>query len=278
MLFKDKKIQEQYICDGFVVVKVYDDQTQLDLINLFNQTHKSNKTGLLPSLRFGSALDNIKLHYEIAEIVTASLSSIFKDFDFVANHFITKTTGDTNEFRLHQDWNVVDENKYLAAHIWSPLQPTNQKNGGLFVIRKSHTFFQNYRSGSLGIPFINSTGLVYEKICSVNLSPGEAIIYNQALFHGSYPNLSLEDRNVVLTSIKPSDAPMLYYHKKEITRETTFISSYHITSEILFEQIRHLEQGAPPVECKTVNEFSFSGLENRKIDNTLFEKYIEKRK
>jgi hypothetical protein len=271
MLFKNKDLLEQYLNEGFVIIKLYNENTVNCMKNLYQKNYVKGGNGLLPSLRFGSAEENIRLHYEIGEMVKESLNAFFEDFDFVANHFITKTVGENNEFRLHQDWNVVNERQYIAAHIWSPLQPTNEENGGLFVVKKSHHFFKNYRSGSLGIPFIDSTEKLRKNIVSANLLPGDAIVYNQALFHGSYPNLSNEDRKVVLTSIKPSQAPMVYYHKTGNENGGICIELFEISPEILFEQVSKLEKGETPVSAISHESFVYSGYENRAIDNVIFE-------
>src|SRR5688572_5394153 len=129
MLFKNKLVLDNFLTDGFVTLKLFGNEEVQKLSTLFTHFSNGNLKGLLPSLRYGSPAKNIDLHYELGAIVTEALDKHFEEYDFVANHFIIKTAFDSNEFRLHQDWNVVDENKYIAAHIWCPMQDTNELNG-----------------------------------------------------------------------------------------------------------------------------------------------------
>jgi len=274
MLFKEKKLYESFIKDGFVVIQIYDDQELNNLHNLYKDSQTINAQGLVPSLRIGNAEQNISLHHQIAEIVTPAFNRLFDNYDFVANHFITKTAKNNSEFRLHQDWNVVNENEFIAAHVWAPMQATNPDNGGLFVVEGSHNFFNNYRSGSLSIPFIDTTEKVKSSAIFFDLNPGEAIVYNQCLFHGSTQNKSPENRKTLLCSIKPKQAKMMYYHTDDCNEKPLRISGYEINPEFLFRHISLLEKGLFPDNEKLINEITYFGITSKEINNNNFESFI----
>jgi hypothetical protein len=274
MLFKDKSLYELYCKDGYVVLSLFDDNKLSVLKELYQKNTIAHEKGLLPSLRYRSSLDKIAEYNDLAAIVDTHLKEHFENFDFVANHFITKTANNPDEFKLHQDWNVTDESKFIAAHIWCPLQETNEKNGGLFVVKGSHRFFNNYRSGSLGIPFITATEKVKQHITSFNLKQGEAIVYNQALFHGSHPNNTDTDRKVVLSCIKPKEAPMLIYHKEGVDDAGIRIKAYNITPNMLLEQITELEKGVVPANASLYSDFIVTALQQKEINNYNFEECL----
>jgi hypothetical protein len=274
MLFKDKSLYELYRKDGYVVLPLFDDNYLGALKELYQKNTIGQEKGLLPSLRYRSNDEKVTEYNDIAAIVDTALRRYFEDFDYVANHFITKTANNPDEFRLHQDWNVTDEDKYIAAHIWSPLQDTDEQNGGLFVVKGSHNFFKNFRSGSLGIPFITTTESVKQHITSFKLKQGEAIVYNQALFHGSHPNNTDTDRKVVLSCIKPKEAPMLIYHKEGADSSGTRIKAYKITPNMLLEQIAELEKGAVPEQAALYSEFTVSNSQQKEINNHSFEEHL----
>jgi hypothetical protein len=266
MLFKNPEIEKQYLQDGCVVLPLLHEKELTQLSALFDRNYKLQMQGLQPLLRVGSANKNIELHHEIAEILTPVLQEWFHSFAFNANHFIVKGANDPNEFRLHQDWNVVDETQFIAAHIWIALQDTDKENGGLFVVKGSHKFFDNYRSGSCGIAFIDQTEIAKPHITTIKLKRGEAIVYQQSLFHGSYPNTTNQPRLTCLCSIRALSAPMLYYHC-----DKEGLSSYEISPEILFEQIDVLEKGGPPKTDKKPFYPSPQALDTKAIDNRIFE-------
>lgn len=274
MLFKDKSLYELYCKDGYVVLSLFDDNELNALKKLYQENTIAYGTGLLPSLRYRSSPEKIAEYHDLIQLIDIALRKHFEDFDYVANHFITKTANNPDEFKLHQDWNVTDESKFIAAHIWCPLQDTNEQNGGLFVVKGSHRFFNNFRSGSLGIPFITATEKVKQHITSFKLKQGEAIVYNQALFHGSHPNNTDTDRKVVLSCIKPKEAPMLIYHKENADSTGTRIRAYRITPTMLLEQITELEKGKAPQKSILYSDFIVTDLQKKEINNHSFEEHL----
>jgi hypothetical protein len=270
MLFKDTELEIKYRDAGFVLLNLLGDAEINRLAELYYQVYPAELKGLQPLLRVGGVKQNIALHYQIAEIVMPALEKVFQPFAFNANHFIVKGANDPKEFCLHQDWNVVDENKYIAAHIWIALQDIDEKNGGLFVVQGSHRFFNNVRSGSCGIAFIETTEKVRQQRTSLKIKAGEAVIYQQALFHGSFPNFTSHPRIVCLTSIRPAQTPMLYFHQQN----EKFLT-FEISPEILFEQINTLEIGDPPISNYiTIYEEGLQGQKTNQINNNIFEEKL----
>jgi hypothetical protein len=274
MLFKDKSLYNLYRKDGYVTLPLFDDNDLNALKVLYQKNTISQEKGLLPSLRYRSSGEKIAEYNDLSSIVDKALKKHFEDFDYVANHFITKTANTPDEFRLHQDWSITDEDKFIAAHIWSPLQDTDEQNGGLFVVKESHCFFKNFRSGSLGISFISSSMKVKQHITSFRLKAGEAVIYNQALFHGSHPNNTDTDRRVVLSCIKPKEAPMLIYHKQAVGDTETKIITYKINPYMLLEQISELEKGVVPEHATIYSEFTVPNSQQKAINNNSFEECL----
>lgn len=240
MLFKDEFDEQNFVQNGFVVKQILQENELNEILKCFYQYHSENISGLNPMLRFGDPSTNIEIHNKLSSLLELPLSKFFSSFKYNANHFIIKGANDDNVFKLHQDWNVVDENKYIAAHCWIALEKISKANGGLFAIPGSHNWSNTIRSGSFGIRFLELTSEIKQQIISFELMPGEAVIYHQALFHGSFPNLTSISRKVCLASVRPSHAEMIYYHKDD--DNTT---AYEISTEYLFSNILELEKGVP---------------------------------
>lgn len=266
MLFNDTELSQTYAENGFVVLPLIGEETLRQLQLLYQQNYPQEMVGLQPSLRIGDAQKNIALHHQIGKLLSPSLENWFTPFAFNANHFIAKGAKAEHEFELHQDWNVVDETKYSAAHIWIALQDIDEQNGGLFLVSGSHHFFDTVRSGSCGIPFIKATEKVKPYITSPSIKAGEAIVYQQALFHGSYPNRSSQVRLVCLCSVRPKEASMLYYQQQDSTT-----LAYEISPEILFEQVKDLEQGVAPQTHSIPVKIEQKPLPTHSLNNPVFE-------
>lgn len=79
-----------------------------------------------------------------------------------------------------------------AVTVWFPLQPTNQENGTLRIIPRSHKM--KTWTGSINKNTIERKDLSHEKyermLESINVNTGQALIISQFLIHSSGVNLS----------------------------------------------------------------------------------------
>lgn len=243
--FVNSELESIFNLNGFVIIDLLNDEKVCLLRDLYTSYFDKREHGLYVTLNENEVSIITEIHHRIIDIIQGSLEAIFKEFDYTIAHFISKANIDSKEMCLHQDWNVVDESKVQAAHIWCPLQETNMENGGLFVIKKSHRFFNNFRSGSLGIPFIDRNEAINRVLYAPVLKPGQAIVYKQALFHGSFPNQSNKPRLTVLSCIKQKDTDWLYFDKNR--HEPNRINVYKMNRTLFLEQLPHLEKGAEVV-------------------------------
>ena len=79
-----------------------------------------------------------KVNQEILNIIQPVLDKNFADYKILGSSFLRKLPNQNNPLPLHQDWTVTDEKKYGSYTIWIPLQDTNQTNGAIRVIDRSH--------------------------------------------------------------------------------------------------------------------------------------------
>ena len=78
------------------------------------------------------------IHQQIVAIVNDSFREKFEDFEFLASHFVVKKAQNNQSFQIHQDWNVVDEEKYYNYQVWIPLTLSYPENGGICFIPENH--------------------------------------------------------------------------------------------------------------------------------------------
>lgn len=274
MIFKDQALQNTFDHDGAMVVPFLTEVELEQLRLLYLQVMDHTVSGLYPSHSHGSLEQNLNVHHQLSVAIKQAADRLFTDYDFVANHFMVKGKRTPDEFRLHQDWNIVEEDKYDAVHIWCPLQSTSKDNGGMFVVKGSHLFFNNLRSGSLGIPFIDTTGKIQQNLSAFNMKAGEALLYKQATFHGSFANVSDKDRAVALCTIKQQSAPIVYYQKSVAFNENSEVDVYHISTGLLLGQLSGLEKGIPPTGVTPARKLKYTVTENSMMDALLFEKHL----
>jgi ectoine hydroxylase-related dioxygenase (phytanoyl-CoA dioxygenase family) len=81
-----------------------------------------------------------------------AMDGTFHQFKKLGSTFLCKAPGEAGKVGVHQDWSVVDEDKYYSATIWVPTVDTTEENGALRVLPGSHKFYKGLRSPN--IPFI----------------------------------------------------------------------------------------------------------------------------
>lgn len=243
-MFKDSSYQNAMDRLGCCVVPLLSNDSVRKLASLYSKgVSVEKRDGLVANHNSTPVADALAISQEIECIVAEELNERFHDFRFFVGHFMVKKAGTIDEFPLHQDWNIIHEVKYGSYQIWIPLQMTDPHNGGMFFVPGSHALFDNYRSGSFNISRIPTDDVIAPHIENVIVPAGNAFVYSNALFHGSYSNMSAHDRVNVIVNIVAKDAPTYYFHH---VPEHQKAECYSITCEDLLRNLPALEQGLLP--------------------------------
>ncbi len=251
-LFKDKRLDEKYKANGFVVVPFAGNEQLDELRKLFQSlSEKANSAnGFYYSLLTNNLDGNMRIRNEIKKILEPGYQRIFVNYQSFSESFLAKQPA-SGEMLLHQDWSYVDEDKYGIATVWCPLMNITAGNGALFAIKGSHRFFKTYRSGSLPTSRIEADENLQKHLSVIEVNEGSAAIFHPAVFHGSFPNKSDKLRVIACALVKEDCASLTYYHKKnELEAE-----AYYVSEKILMEEIGALaagEQTRKGVYAKTV--------------------------
>lgn len=267
-LFVDYEKNLEFENNGFALIDLLTDKKVHRLREIYSSHLTEEKEGLYVSLNKNTPTLNIEIHNKIIEIINESMFLVFKDFDYVINHFIVKTNENSSEFLLHQDWNIVDETDAQAAHVWIALQDTNQENGGLFLIQKSHNFFNNLRSGSLGIAFIKRDDIINRFLLSPKLKSGQAIVYKQALFHGSFANKSNKPRLITLSSIKQKNKDWVYFDKDQTNDNS--VMKHKMDISLFLNNLTSFENGKKCDKMSDSSTLQNVYFDTHKINNEIF--------
>ena len=262
-LFRNDGLQKQFNEEGFVVLD-YGETDSLE--ELIRNGNFENVNGLNATHYTGKYPDNKENNDSIFALSDNFLSENFENFKKIIAHFVLKTNNPNARFDLHQDWCVVDESQYQTAHVWIAMQDTNEENGGLFVLPKSHRFFNNIRSGSLGIPFVSLSSELDLMCYRVELRKGQAVVYNPALFHGSFANKTKNVRNAALLAITNTDAPLLYYHADNEFALSNRLAVYGIEPKHLLSELQSLSAGNVPSGSQILYYQKYVGPVPNEID------------
>src|SRR5262245_44066379 len=248
-LLLDPAAQEQVETEGFVVTRLFSEEQVNRLLALYNRyVTEREVSGLYESSRNKPYAVNRSINEAIHEQVERAGREIFVPCRTYGGTFMVKSHKDSGMLPLHQDWSVVEEEQHRTLFVWCPLVDVSVLNGGLFVLPGSHRWFTALRSGSYPSNRYVLPPQLHECVEDIPLRAGEAIVYSDALFHGSHANNGSRDRVVVTARITEQDAPLVYFHKASEKEVDVFEAS----PEFYLTHIDSLAKGLMPAGVSRV--------------------------
>lgn len=232
-IFKEQKLQHELDVKGYVKIKLLQESDVQQLTELFN-TYFPNPSQDFYSSSYENDVEIKKeISNKIGKLILPNLEKIFINYTWFGSAFLSKGNGPRSEMPMHQDWTIVDETKFIALNIWTPLQSTNHQNGTLEVIEGSHKWHSELRAPTLPFYYDGYQEQLKTKLVSIPVNATEAIVLNQAVIHYSKPNKTNELRLAITTGIKTQNAPMLFhYWNKE---EPKMIEQFEQTDDFLLQ-------------------------------------------
>lgn len=219
-IFKDNTLQQQFETDGFLKITLLSAENIIALKDLFNLYFPNPSADFFSSSYENDYPRKKEISDAIGKILLPQLEKIFIDYTWFGSAFLSKGNGPRSEMPMHQDWTIVDETKFIALNIWTPLQNTTEENGTLEVIKGSHKWHNTLRAPTLPFYFDGYQTHLKNKLTAIPTLATEAVVLNQAIIHYSKANKTTDTRIAITTGIKSKDASMIFhYWNKEVPNE-----------------------------------------------------------
>jgi len=214
-VFRNKQFQLELENNGYVIIPFYKDEDIKKLSEFYLKNTTSNQAGFQPTTYFQSLGYRINASQFIKEIALKYVDDYFINYKAFMGSFITKHADKNSELGVHQDMTLVDESQFMGINIWSPLCDTNEKNGALYLIPKSHRIFPTYRNATIKNCYDKHYGVIKKYMQPVYIKAGEAIVFDNSILHYSPPNLSNAIRIATNVFITHKEATLtICYHDK----------------------------------------------------------------
>ena len=147
---------------------------------------------------------------QLNEILEPYVKPYLEDYKFIGFNFAIKE-GFGPAFPPHIDDIHVDESKYTAVNIWVPLVDVTEKNGGLYIVPRSHKLPADIRGIGLPFQYQEHDELIQSRKNALPLSAGDGLFFNGSLIHGSPNNQTPLERPAIIMSLIPKEAQPIVY-------------------------------------------------------------------
>lgn len=256
----DENLAAKLEKDGFVVVPICSAEQLSKLAELYTTVEVDSSTPFWSSSFLSDTEFKSKLSHAVAQELNDSISEILGEHQSLGSSYLVKFPGEYSEMPIHQDWTVVDEEKFGSYTFWIPLEDTTPQNGALQVIPGSHKLNSQLRSPSIPVDFENIRSDLRPYLQTVRLKAGEAILFNHALMHASPPNLTNKPRVAVTYGFVPKEAQLHMYYGNGNT-----VKKYNMPSDMF---IKYPEIRTEPLIGEFDQEFEYTLKEMTMADLT----------
>lgn len=212
-IFKDPEQQALFDQQGYVVTPFINQETVQFLDQQFDELHP-----VLPEKGFISGSYSSDFEYKkkasdlIAQTFEPSFQRLFQNYTPFGGAFLFKVPSPESELIMHQDWTIVDEDKYYALNIWVPLIDITPENGALMILPGSHYQKLNaLRAPTLPFFFSGNETEMKKYLVPQYIKAGQAVVLNQSVVHYSPPNNSKVVRKAITAGVKTKGAKLRLY-------------------------------------------------------------------
>ena len=216
VIFKDEAHQSLFEKQGFIVLPFLSDNDLTELNYLFDRMHPviSAEAGFVSGSYSTDYAYKQKASDELVRLFSKHYERLFMDYQPFGGAFLYKMPTANSHLSIHQDWTIVDEEKYVALNCWVPLTDVDAGNGALHVVPATHyDRIKTLRAPTLPFFFSGNDDVVEKASLPMYVKAGEAVILNQSVIHYSPPNHSDKIRKAITAGIKSIGAPMIFHYK-----------------------------------------------------------------
>jgi hypothetical protein len=216
VIFKDPAHQALFDKQGFIVLPFLNAEEITTLDNLFDSLHPeiSAHKGFMSGSYSSDSSYKQKASDEVVKIFAPHYEKIFKDYQAFGAAFLYKMPDPNSQLSIHQDWTVVDEEKFVALNCWVPLTDVDATNGALSIVPGTHyDKIKTVRSPTLPFFFTGNDDVVQKAAVPLYVKAGEVVILDQSVIHYSPPNNSNKVRKAITAGVKTKGAPMVFHYR-----------------------------------------------------------------
>jgi hypothetical protein len=219
-VFVDADLQAVFDREGYVVVDLLD-EGEVERLRSTYFDARSSADGVNPPGAYNDAYAEFSVIHSrpdfrraafalFDEVVAPRARRLLEDYRPLVANFVNKPPG-TGVVPAHQNWAVVDEQRFQSVSVWVALGDCRIEDGAMWMAPGSHRRLRGPR-GMWGLAaFVGIDEQDIESVLTpVPVRAGQAILLDDAVVHWSPPNQGAEDRLAVQLVMVPSEADAVF--------------------------------------------------------------------
>ena len=209
----------------------------------FGRRHGWQGEGFYADLQVADPTHRRAVAETIAAALAAQVTASFADHVPFLYNFLCKFPGAASELYLHRDWMYVDESSGDRTFVaWVALEDICGDNGQLRVLRGSHRIDAGLRGTDLIAPWLCHESAIRARLEPVPVRAGDCVVFDNALVHCSFPNLTEQPRVVAAVGMRPTAAALVHYRR----HDSATAAMYRTDHDFLYRVTPQELMASPP--------------------------------
>ena len=211
---KDPQLQAEFESIGYTVVDLISPEEAAELHALAQEVHSAPPEDKVWESDFYS--HDLEVKRRVADAIKATVQPAIDrhlvDHETIIQNFVVNWPGEGGGLGLHQHSSITDEEQFRAAVVWLALTETSLENGTLNVVPQSHRVLGQHKAERTPEWFEEiHEHLLDHHLETVVLKPGQALVFDNAVLHNSFSNITDQPRMTAVIAIAPRQAQLRYY-------------------------------------------------------------------
>lgn len=264
-IFNNDELEAKFRQYGFVCVQLFTPDEFTDIKNFYANEYQDELKGFHSSLHLKNEEIKSKTYEYLNAVLGKKVNDLLFDYRLATASFVVKEPGNHSEVIAHQDWSLVDEDKYVFLNAWTPLEDLTKENGVIQLIPGTHKLPITYRGTGIEDPLKqlrDQSGAFLKRLLQpFFLKKGQVLIYDSRVIHQSPANVSQTRRIACALGFIPQEAQLVHYlynkNEKKIVKlavKDDFFVKYSVHSQIIPQEVILEEQIDHSATCKILDK------------------------